>query len=183
MYTEKQCGRVLNRIFGTELAEFAIYQIQLAVIYTDGKDFSWSKWPSGKDIKGVMTGAFLIPDSRIASGGTLIDLKACAESASCGKLSINAGFGGSPPTFQRRNIKLSDLRFAVISTLAHEIFHMIQSWRGGDIFEGKKIISPTIIQYTRIYNRLENQMAHNHPSESDNFIRTNVKNSNRIIPK
>jgi len=171
MFTENQCGRVLINLFGPEMYDFAGYQVQLTVIYTNGKDIGWSEFPSSENTKGVMTGAFLIPKSRIAAGGALIDIKECATSASIGKVSLQVGIGGGQSSFHTRTASLAQVRFEVISALAHEIFHMIQAWRAGDTYDGKEVISPSSLRYTQTFKRLMDEIARTNPKRSTAFVR------------
>ena len=170
IFTEKQCGRVLTNLYSPELADFAGHQIQLTMIYTDGKDANWSHFSSTPETKGVMTGAFLIPKSRIAAGGALVDLKACAAGVSMGKLGLRVGIGGSPTTVHNRSANLAELRYAVIRTLAHEVFHMIQAWRAGNTYDGNEVITPSSLRYTETFKRLMDQIARNHPNQSSAFV-------------
>ena len=101
MFTEKQCGRVLTSLFAPELADFADYQLQLTVIYTDGKDASWSEFPEAAEANGITTGAFLYPSAGLAAGSALIDLRACAAGASSSRtvsITVPCGHPDLEPT-------------------------------------------------------------------------------------
>jgi len=170
MLTEKECGRFFTKVFGPELQDFVDCKVELTLIFTNGKDTCWSELNSSPSAKGVMTGAFLIPKSRIAAGGALLDLRACVGAASAGRASLSVSLTGQT-SIHMRNASLGDLRYEVLAVVAHEMFHMIQAWRAGDTLDGEKIKSPSDLRYTKTFLRLMKEVRREHPKYSEADLR------------
>ena len=169
-FTEEQCGQILTELFSPEMADYEGYRVHLIIIYTDGKGPSWSGFTSGPHTMGVMTGAFLIPKSRIAAGSVLIDLKACVTAVTSGKLSLRLSIGGGPTHTEQGSTSLPDARYKVIHVLGHELFHVIQGWRAGNKYDGDELIEPGSLRYTETFNRLRDHVRRTQPDRSSAYV-------------
>jgi len=167
MFTERHCGAMLSTLYSPEMYDFAGYRKQISIFYTHGKDHNWQDYGGeGSTAAGVIAGAYLIPEQKIAAGAALIDLKATRPIP---RLSSVVSFGGvpkleaSPPT-------LRDYRYSTLAVLAHEMFHFIQHWRAGDTLEGDRIDSPSLERYSRTFHAIREAVRRQHPDWSDQLI-------------
>lgn len=172
LFTERQFGDLLDRLYPGQLNKFAGWKREITVLYTHGKDrVAWSFHPNPGQASGAVSDAFLVRSEKKLCGGAVLDLKQIIQGNVSLSIAISPAFEvtgpGRPATprpgghvIESRKLSAAESRYNVLVILAHELFHFTQYWNTEDMKMSQRL-------YTKEFNRLKEQAKRENPGLSD----------------
>lgn len=140
--TETELGKLLYLLYPHEMKELPSWSLELTVFFTHGKGPSWGNTSGAKTV-GIVSGAYQDVERQLLVGAVLIDMAAVVGKHV--KHSLLVGFPALPslsdykpvikPEKSRivlRRIRLSEIRYEMMFSMAHELYHCFQCWLAGE---------------------------------------------------
>lgn len=165
IFTERQFGRLIERLYPEKLRGFSGWQYELTIIYTHGKDANWVFHRGGSSVAaGVVSDAFRDEKRKILIGAAVLDVKqivtGAMQSNSLRILPSSPGRDQVVLSSQPPSLALAKCTYEVLVTLAHEFFHMVQYWGDGNMKLSNQ-------QYTSKFSQLREQAKRDNPHWSE----------------
>ena len=160
IYTERQFGDLITRLYPEAMSRFPGWNFYLTVIYTHGKDIYWAFDQKSHGVKGAVSDAFIDKEKKLLIGGAVLDIQQIIISKSSQSLRLN----WSLELDKNNRLSLPECRYEILKTLAHEFYHFVQIWHGGDTKTFK------LRRLERIFEHLAKRIKKDHPDWSKERI-------------